>query len=148
MKKSVPDHHLVELAELVLRIAREIDPHGANAIDIVPLTGTEALVLRWIESHPGTCTKETCEAMQLKHSNASTAVTNLVTKGLVERKTDPTDRRLVRLHPTELARDNVARLHAHWAGRMRGAVGQDGASLEALLELLRRTDRELRINAS
>jgi DNA-binding MarR family transcriptional regulator len=142
---SVPDDEtLAELAELVLRISREIDPHGAKAIDIVPLNATEALAMRWIESHPGTSATETAEAMSLRHSNLSVAVRSLVAKGMVERRPDPDDARLVRLHPTALARDNVRRLHAHWAVGMRTALGENTEGLTTAIDVLRRADIGLR----
>jgi DNA-binding MarR family transcriptional regulator len=143
--ETVPtDEALAELAELVLRISREIDPHGAKAIDIVPLNATEALAMRWIESHPGTSATRTAEAMSLRHSNLSVAVRSLVAKGMVERRPDPDDARLIRLHPTDLARDNVSRLHAHWAAGMRAALGDRADGLTTAIDVLRRADSGLR----
>jgi hypothetical protein len=59
MTNGVSDEQLAELAELVLRISRESDPDDARAIDIVPLTATEALAMRRISSHPGTSATRT-----------------------------------------------------------------------------------------
>jgi DNA-binding MarR family transcriptional regulator len=144
MKNGVSDEQLAELAELVLRISREIDPHGAKAIDIVPLTATEALAMRWIGSHPGTSATRTAAAMSLKHSNLSVAIRSLVAKGMVDRRADPEDARLVRLHPTPLALANIAKLHAHWAEQMRVALEGDAGGLDAGLDLLRRVDGGIR----
>jgi DNA-binding MarR family transcriptional regulator len=123
MEAAVSDDDLAELAEVVLRVAREIDPHGPRALDIVPLTGTEALVMRWIDRNPGVSPSAVADATALKRSNLSVAVGALVAKGMVERRPAPQDARTVQLFPTDLAARNVARLRAHWAGLLRGALG-------------------------
>ncbi|WP_144715462.1 MarR family winged helix-turn-helix transcriptional regulator [Curtobacterium pusillum] len=119
----VSDDLLAELADVVLRISREIDPNGAGTLDIVPLTGTEALVMRWVDRNPGQTPSAVAEATALKRSNLSVALRSLVAKGMVERRPDPEDARTVHLHPTELAEQSIERLHAHWAGMLRQALG-------------------------
>ncbi len=144
MAPAVSDDALAEFADVVLRIGREVDPHGPHALDIVPLTGTEALVMRWVHRNPGASPSAVAEAAALQRSNCSVALRSLVTKGMVERRTDPADARTVQLHPTPLAHDSIARLHAHWAGRLRAALGGDEAGLGAAADLLARIDDGLR----
>ncbi|TCL77214.1 MULTISPECIES: MarR family winged helix-turn-helix transcriptional regulator [unclassified Curtobacterium] len=144
MPSVVSDHVLAEFADVVLRISREIDPHGAGALDIVPLTGTEALVMRWVDRNPGTSPSATAEATALKRSNLSVALRSLVAKGMVERRPDPDDARVVQLHSTDVARESIGRLHAHWAGKLRTALGGDGDGLPEALALLGRLDEGLR----
>lgn len=125
MDPAVTDGLLADIAETVLRISREIDPNGASALDIVPLTGTEALVMRWVDLHPGTSPSVTASATALQRSNLSAALRSLVAKGMVDRRTDPRDARLVQLFPTELAAANIARLRRHWVRELRSALGAD-----------------------
>jgi len=141
---DVSDDLLAELADVVLRVAREIDPHGQRAVDIVPLTGTEALVMRWIDRNPGTSPSSTADATALQRSNLSVALRSLVAKGMVERRQDPDDARTVQLHPTDLARDSVERLHAHWAGTIRAALGHRADDVRAAYDVLARIDDGLR----
>jgi DNA-binding MarR family transcriptional regulator len=133
---------LAELAETILRVARELDPHGALAASVIPLTGTEVAVMRWIDRNPGTSPTAAAEAAGLLKSNLSAALRSLVAKGMVERRQDPLDARLVQLHPTEAATQNIQRLRAHWATRLEQAVEVDAAA--AALEVLLHIDGELR----
>jgi hypothetical protein len=50
----------------------------------------------------------------------------------------------VQLHPTPLAHDSIARLHAHWAERLRAALGGDEDGIDAAAGLLARIDDGLR----
>lgn len=144
MAPAVSDNALAEFADVVLRIGREVDPHGPHALDIVPLTGTEALVMRWVHRNPGASPSAVAEATALQRSNCSVALRALVGKGMVERRTDPDDARTVQLHPTPLAHDSIARLHAHWAERLRAALGGDEDGIDAAAGLLARIDDGLR----
>ncbi len=144
MAPAVSDDALAEFADVVLRIGREVDPNGPHAIDIVPLTGTEALVMRWVHRNPGASPSAVAEATALQRSNCSVALRALVAKGMVERRTDPGDARTVHLHATALAAASIERLHAWWADRLRAALGGDEHGVEAAAELLTRIDHGLR----
>lgn len=144
MQSAVSDALLADFADVLLRISREIDPHGATALDIVPLTGTEALVMRWVNRNPGTSPSATAEATALQRSNLSVALRSLVAKGMVERRQDPVDARTVQLHPTALAGESIGRLHEHWAAKLRTALGGDERGAVEALGLLQRIDDGLR----
>jgi len=144
MGTAVSDDLLAELADVVLRISREIDPHGARSLDIVPLTGTEALVMRWVDRNPGSTPSAVAEATALKRSNLSVALGSLVAKGMVERRTHPDDARTVQLFSTELAVRSIARLHAHWASTLRTALAGDDRHVAETFALLTRVDDGLR----
>lgn len=145
VEPAVTDAELAELADTVLRVSREIDPHGSRAPDIVPLTGTEALVMRWVDMHPGTSPSATADATALQRSNLSAAVRSLVAKGMVDRRADPRDARLVQLFPTERAAESIGVLHAHWAGQLRtGLADVPAAEVRRALEVLTRIDDGLR----
>lgn len=144
MESAVSDDLLAELADVVLRISREVDPNGARVLDIVPLTGTEALVMRWVDRNPGSTPSGVAEATALKRSNLSVALGSLVSKGMVERRPHPDDARTVQLFSTELAGRSIARLHAHWAGLLRTALAGDEHGVDAAFALLTRVDEGLR----
>ncbi len=97
---AISDDALAEFADVVMRIARDIDPNGPHAPDIVPLTGTEALVMRWVHHNPGASPSAVAAATALQRSNCSVALRSLVAKGMIERQTAPDDARVVRLRPT------------------------------------------------
>ncbi len=144
MSPAISDGALAEFADVVMRIAREIDPNGPQAPDIVPLTGTEALVMRWVHHNPGASPSAVAKATALQRSNCSVALRSLVAKGMIERQTAPDDARAVRLLPTPLADESVRKLHAFWAERLRSALEGDDAGVEAAAALLARVEGALR----
>ncbi|MDI9892828.1 MarR family winged helix-turn-helix transcriptional regulator [Microbacterium sp. IEGM 1404] len=144
MKPAVSDGVLAAFADVVMRIAREIDPNGPHGLDIVPLTGTEALVMRWVHHNPGTSPSAVAEATALQRSNCSVALRSLVAKGMIERQTAPDDARAVRLLPTPLADRSVEKLHAYWADRLRAALDDDQKGFADAAELLIRVEDGLR----
>ncbi|WZH38727.1 MAG: MarR family transcriptional regulator [Microbacterium enclense] len=148
MASVVPDRALADFADIVLRVGRELDPHGPHALDIIPLTGTEALVMRWVHRNPGTSPSEVAQATALQRSNCSVALRSLVAKGMVERRTEPLDGRAVHLHATPVAERSIARLHAHWAERLRAALGGDERDVLVAARVLARIDENLRGPAS
>ncbi|WP_420369517.1 MarR family winged helix-turn-helix transcriptional regulator [Curtobacterium sp. L1-20] len=144
MDRAVTDDLLAELADVVLRIAREVDPNGARLPEVVPLTGTEALVMRWVDRNPGSTPSAVADATALKRSNTSVALGSLVAKGMVERRPHPEDARTVQLFSTPLAGQSIARLHAHWSGVLRSALAGDERDVDATVALLTRIDAGLR----
>jgi len=144
MASAVSEDALADFAETILRIGRELDPHGPRALDIIPLTGTEALVMRWVHRNPGTSPSAVAEATALQRSNCSVALRSLMSKGMVERRTEPSDGRAVHLHPTPLAERSIARLHAYWGERLRAALGDDEENVLVAAMVLARIDDNLR----
>ncbi|WP_062464089.1 MarR family winged helix-turn-helix transcriptional regulator [Demequina soli] len=137
------DRELAELAESILRIARELDPHAAG-VGVVPITGTETAVLRWIHHHPGATPSAVAAATGLKRPNLSAALRALEDKELVRRTPDPDDHRQARLEATALADEGVALLHAYWSGRMRAALDGEDADVPAVTAALDRIEAGLR----
>ncbi|MFT4044007.1 MAG: MarR family winged helix-turn-helix transcriptional regulator [Gordonia sp. (in: high G+C Gram-positive bacteria)] len=124
---SSVEREYVELADLIVRIARELDPREYSGRGVEPLCGTDATVLRWIHRNPGTTPSDTAEATRLRRPNLSAALRSLEDKGLVERRSDPADARCVRLRITPRAQSIIALLHSNWSARIAGALGaRDG----------------------
>lgn len=117
------DAALARLADVLLRVARELDPTGPRSVDVVPLTGTEVLVMRWVDTNPGTTPSATAEATALRRSNLSVALRSLAAKGMVERRQHPGDARVVHLFPTALAAESLGVLQRWWAETLRAALG-------------------------
>lgn len=110
---------LCELAELVHAVARRL-PAPAD-LEPGPCTPIEINVMRFVEQNPGVSARRAADACGLPTSNFSRVLKGLVAKGLLERRTDPTDARIAHLHATELAMKNVARMREAWAATLRGA---------------------------
>ncbi len=88
---------LHDLAWLLPRtIGREADPGQA-------LPASELEIMRLLVRRPGLSVNDTAAELRLAPANVSTALRALEARGLLERRRDPADGRVVRLHPTEAA---------------------------------------------
>ncbi|MEE4025788.1 MarR family winged helix-turn-helix transcriptional regulator [Gordonia sp. PKS22-38] len=129
------------LADVILRIARSIEPHRFG---LDPLTDTESAVLQWVDRHPGTSPSATAAATALHKSNVSVALKSLEAHGLVERTRDPQDARLVRVSTTTQARQNIDHLYREWSACLTEALGGDLADVGETLATLTRIEKGLR----
>ncbi len=92
------------------------------AAGLDPLPTSELAVLKRVIAEPGMTVSELTTALGLRQSNASAAVRALVDRGLVHRKSSPSDRRLALLHPTEAALKNKRLLEEAWSGSISAAM--------------------------
>ncbi|WP_027006977.1 MarR family winged helix-turn-helix transcriptional regulator [Conexibacter woesei] len=128
----------VTLQDLAWLLPRTI---GAAELNRDPLPLSELEVMRLLVRRPGLKVGEVAAELGLHAPNASAAVKALLARGLLERRRDPDDGRVARLHPTPraiAARD--AREHG-WAEAMRDALRElgpdDAAALVAATPALR-----------
>jgi DNA-binding MarR family transcriptional regulator len=99
------------------------------------LTMQQVRVLGHIVKDPGIAGHELGDRLAVSAPTASGLVDRLVEKGLIARVDDPDDRRVRRLHPTELGIDVIRQMDSMF-GRALGVVIQR-LSLEELQLLLR-----------
>ncbi len=137
---SVP----AELADAILRVARELEPRSLAVSGLPPLTGTEATVMRWVHRNPGCTPTEVAEATGLQRSNISTALRSLTAKALVERRRRGTDSRQVSLDVTDTARAGIAMLYATWSEIVGEALGERSGQAGAALAVLELVEDHLR----
>lgn len=131
------DSRWAELADLALVIAREIQFHGYQDPEAVPLTQTEGTVMRYLNEHDGAAPSVIAAATGLQRTNLATVLTGLQRKGLVERRQCPQDGRAASIHTTEHGRANYALVRREWAESVSAAARQHSADLDATLALLR-----------
>ena len=99
------------------------------------LTMQQMRVLGHVTKTPGIAGHELGERLGVSAPTASGLIDRLVEKGLITRVDDPSDRRVRRLHPTELGHDVIREMDSMF-GRALGVLIQH-MSLDDL-ELLRR----------
>lgn len=104
-----------ELAELVIDIAREIQVRAVQTTPVIPLTQTHAQVMRYIHRHPGCSASDIADGGGLQRANVSTVLRELRGRGYVTSHRDEADGRAIRIHATDRADENIARLRASWA---------------------------------
>jgi DNA-binding MarR family transcriptional regulator len=76
------------------------------------LTATQAQILQRLDLRPGDTLHELARALGIRDSTASEAVSTLGSRGLVEKRKDPNDRRRRRLFLTESGRESRATVGA------------------------------------
>ena len=86
-----------------------VSGRGEDVLSDVTLHQQEALLRMPTE---GLTMREFARALGIAHGSATALADRMVARGLVERETDPSDRRIVRLRVTEVARARVDRLRA------------------------------------
>ena len=91
-------------------IGRETEPGQV-------LPPSELEIMRLLVRRPGLSVNETAAELRLAPANVSTALRTLEARGLLERRRDPDDGRVVRLHPTD-----AALAHRHDQERMWGSA--------------------------
>jgi DNA-binding MarR family transcriptional regulator len=107
---------LHDLAWLLPRtIGREADPGHA-------LPASELEIMRLLVRRPGLSVNETAAELRLAPANVSTALRALEARGLLERRRDSDDGRVVRLHPTAAALAHRSEQELAWGSALAQAL--------------------------
>lgn len=106
---NTPDHDLIvqlmDAARLVRTLAdRRAREHG--------MTRAQWMILFRLRRLPGTSQRELAELLEVEPITVGRLVDRLEARGFVERRADPADRRVWRLHLTPAAAPILARLDA------------------------------------
>jgi DNA-binding MarR family transcriptional regulator len=136
VKKRTKDlERWARLADLVLIIAREIQFRGYSDKRAVPLTASEGMVMRYLQTHPVAQPNQIALATGLQRSNLSTLLRGLEHKDLLERLISADDRRSVTVRLTERGAANYALVRREWAAAVCKAAN-DASNLDAALGVL------------
>lgn len=128
------------VGELWWRVNRELHErfrHTFKDLDIPPMT---LMMMRQIELEPGVTVSELARRSSTVKSHVSKTVDQLAVQGLVEKRPDPQDQRLLRVYPTPAAtafkKQIEARAMAHWAEITADIPEADLAEVERGLRIL------------
>jgi DNA-binding MarR family transcriptional regulator len=96
-------------------------------------------ILIWLERQPGISQKELSELLEVEPITVARLIDRLQNRGMVERRPDPRDRRVWRLHLCPPARDVLREIN-HQRAEMTRMVsrGIDDDTLELIIEALLR----------
>ena len=134
------ESRLADLADAVVGVVRQLRfPSDPAFVECTPV---EISVMRVINRHPGASAREVSEATLLASSNFSRVLRGLEFKGLISRDVDRRDARVVRLFPTERARESTEALRETWSETLGGIV-DDPAELDLVVTTLRHIEDEL-----
>ena len=98
------DSPTTELGDLLMRSARTLRRRFGAVLAPWELSPHQARALRVVGSRDGVRLSELAEALRIAPRSATEVADGLQERGLVQRMTDPADRRAVVLRPTEAGR--------------------------------------------
>lgn len=103
------------------------------------MTRAQWAILVWLERQPGISQKELSELLEVEPITVARLIDRLESRGMVERRPDPRDRRIWRLHLLPPARDVLYEMDGHRADMTRIlTTGIDEETLETMTEALLR----------
>jgi DNA-binding MarR family transcriptional regulator len=126
-----------DLGELLAGLHRVVRRRLRQELAGPRLRGGQVELLRLVDARPGIGVSAAAKELHLAGNSVSTLVNQLVSAGLLERRTDPSDRRAVNLTITaeaaerlvewdarrsELVRQQISRLTEHDRAALAGAV--------------------------
>jgi DNA-binding MarR family transcriptional regulator len=120
----------VTLQDLAWLLPRTI---GAAELEREPLPLSELEVMRLLVRRPGLSVGDVAAELGLHGPNASAAVRGLAARGLLERRRDPDDGRITRLHPTARAIATRDQREDGWGAALRATLGDLDAPTAAAL---------------
>src|SRR5918911_332664 len=123
-----------EFAFALNDVARLLRTYADQRARQFGMTRAQWAVLARLEYNEGLKQSELAEMLDLQPITLTRLVDRLCANGLIERRPDPDDRRVKRLHLTPLARPLMDRL-AEMGHEMMGTVleGLDGESIERMI---------------
>lgn len=103
------------------------------------MTRAQWVILFWLKHQPGLSQKELSEILEVEPITVARLVDRLEARGMVERRSDPKDRRIWRLHLLPPAEPVLIELHTERAAMHRMATAHiDPATERTMIEGLRR----------
>ena len=131
------------LAHLALIISRKIQHQSYRDQRAVLLTQSEAVVLCHLLHGDPVTPSQIADATGLQRPNVSASLRTLKYKGLIEKKTNPTDGRGFTVHPTTLGRATYERVRREWATSVAVAADRDTSDLDAAIAVLNKVKEGL-----
>jgi len=109
---SIPTDDLMFLLHDVARLLRiEADKRARGN----GMTRAQWVMLIWLDRRPGLSQKELSELLEVEPITVARLVDRLEARGMVERRADPQDRRIWRLHLRPAARPVLEEIEQHRA---------------------------------
>ena len=116
-----------ELLEALSAVRRAVRRQAARPVELSVLTGAQLELVRLLRREPGVSIADAAARLRVAPNTVSTLVGQLADSGVLERRIDEADRRVVRLTLTPGVRRRVAA----WRDRRADALGEAMARLPA-----------------
>ena len=116
-----------ELLEALSAVRRAVRRHADRPAELSALTGAQLELVRLLRREPGVSIADAAARLHVAPNTVSTLVGQLADSGVVERRVDDADRRVVRLALTPAVRRRVEA----WRDRRADALAEAMARLPA-----------------
>jgi DNA-binding MarR family transcriptional regulator len=128
-----------DLLFLLHDLARHLRQDADRRAGMHGMTRAQWVILFWLERQPGLSQKELAEILEVEPISVARLIDRLEARDMVERRADPADRRLWRLHLRPDAAAVLAELHAERAAmRDRVTAGLSLQEIRQVTEILYR----------
>jgi MarR family transcriptional regulator for hemolysin len=110
------DHHNdheTDLLFVVYDVARIMRTRADQKARATGMTRAQWVILVWLERNPGLSQNELAALVEVEPITVARLIDKLEARGAVERRADPADRRIRRLHLTEAAAPLLQQVHAY-----------------------------------
>jgi MarR family transcriptional regulator for hemolysin len=125
MPGQLEDDLLFVLYDVARLVRVRTDQHAR----LTGMTRAQWVLLAWLEREPGITQNELAGFVEVEPISVARLVDRLEARGVVERRLDPRDRRVRRLHLTAAARPLLEQIHAYRKdldALMTAGIGADG----------------------
>ena len=138
------DEYRTDLLFLLHDLARQLRVEADCRARSQGMTRAQWTILLWLDRQPGLSQKELADLLEVEPITVARLVDRLEARGLVERRADPGDRRIWRLHLRPEARPVLGDIAAHRADLLHTLTsGLDPAARESLVSSLLNMKAEL-----
>ena len=138
-EESVLDEFHRDLLFLLHDVARLMRVEADKRARQHGMTRAQWAILIWLERQPGISQKELSEILEVEPITVARLIDRLEARGMVERRPDPRDRRIWRLHLLAPAREVIHEIDDHRADMTRIVTeGINEKDLETMTEALLR----------
>lgn len=128
-----------DLLFLLHDVARLLRVEADKRARLHGMTRAQWAILIWLERQPGISQKELSEILEVEPITVARLIDRLEARGMVERRADPKDRRIWRLHLLSPARDVLQEIDEQRADMTRiVTVGIDDDAIDTMTEALMR----------
>ena len=128
-----------DLLFLLHDVARLLRVEADKRARVNGMTRAQWAILIWLERQPGISQKELSEILEVEPITVARLIDRLEGRGMVERRPDPRDRRIWRLHLLRPARDVLREIDDQRADMTRMVTaGIDENSIKIMTEALMR----------
>jgi MarR family transcriptional regulator, transcriptional regulator for hemolysin len=137
-KRRLDDFHR-DLLFLLHDVARLLRVDADKRARLHGMTRAQWAILIWLERQPGISQKELSELLEVEPITVARLIDRLEARGMVERRPDPRDRRIWRLHLLRPARDVLHEIDEQLADMARiVTAGINEEAIEVMTEALMR----------